>query len=99
MSPSFNRTIQIPGKKSQELYDKIAGDIDSLLNRTSISGCKVEKNAAAKSVVIKHSLFSASLACQEEAIQIDVKLSLLASPFRSKLDQGIDKWIAQNFNV
>ena len=44
-------------------------------------------------------MITATLACEEGAIGLDAKLSLLAAPFRSKIDEGINRWIAKTFNI
>ena len=97
--PSYSRKIQIPGKNSQELYDKVSADIDRFLAKTGMGKFDVTRDASKKQLLIKSSMFSATLSCQEAAIELDAKLSLLATPFRSKIDEGIDRWIAKTFNT
>lgn len=96
---SYTRKIQVPGKSSQELYDKISADIDGFLAKTGMGKVVVERDAAKKEVRIKSSMLTATLACQEGGINLDGKLSLLASPFRGKIDAGIDKWLAKTFKI
>ncbi len=97
--PSFTRKIQVPGKSSQELYDKVAGDVDRFLEKSSVGKAEVVRDPSAKSVQIKSSMVTATLTCGEGSIDVDAKLSLLASPFRGKIDEGIDRWIAKAFNM
>ena len=42
-------------------------------------------------------MFSATLSCSDGKISLDGNLSLLATPFRSKIDQGIDRWVEKTF--
>jgi hypothetical protein len=97
--PSYSRKVQIPGKSSQVLYDKVSADIDRFLEKTGMGKFEVTRDAAKKQLQIKSSMFSATLTCQEAAIDLDAKLSLLATPFRSKIDDGIDRWIAKTFST
>ena len=97
--PSYSRKVQIPGKTSQELYDKVSADIERFLEKVGMGKFEVTRDAPKKQLQIKSSMFSATLACQEAAINLDAKLSLLATPFRSKIDEGIDRWIDKTFNT
>ena len=96
--PSFKRRVELPGKSSQELYEKVSSDIARFLEKSSLGGCDIQKDDAARSVTVKHSMFSAALNCQDGFIEVDAKLSLLAAPFKSKLDQGIDRWLEKAFS-
>ena len=97
--PSYTKKIPVPGKSSQELYDKISTDIDRFLEKIGMGKVEVDRNAAKKQVTIKASMVTATLSCLEGAIDVDGKLSLLAAPFRGKIDEGISKWIAKTFNT
>jgi hypothetical protein len=94
---SYTRTVQIPGKTSQQLYDRISSEIDSFLSKTSIGKYTLERDPDKKEVRFQSSMASASLLCGEEKIDLTAKLSLFASPFRAKLDEGIDRWISKTF--
>jgi hypothetical protein len=96
--PSYHREVKLPGKSSQELYDKVASDIDRFLQKASIGKFDVERDPSKKEVRVKSSMFSATLVCSDGTLKLDCQLSLLATPFRSKIDEGIDKWIAKAFN-
>lgn len=97
--PSYSKKVQIPGKSSQELYDKVSVDIDRFLEKAGIGKVDVERKASSKQVLIKSSMVSATLSCTEGAIDLDAKLSLLATPFKSKIDEGISRWLAKTFNI
>ena len=97
--PSYTRKVQIPGKGSQELYDKVSSDIDRFMEKVGLGKFEIVRDAAKKQVQIKSSMVTATLACGEGSIELDAKLSLLATPFRSKIDEGIDRWLAKAFNL
>lgn len=97
--PSYSRSVKIPGKSSQELYDKISQDIDRFMQKASIGKYDVERDPAAKQVHLKASMLTATLICREGELALDAKLSLLAAPFRSKIDEGIDRWLSKTFNI
>jgi hypothetical protein len=96
---SYSRKVEIAGKNAQELYDKISSDIDRFLSKSPIGHVDVERDAAKRIVTFKSSMASGSLACLDGAVDINVKLSLLASPFKGKIDEGIQKWIAKTFST
>jgi hypothetical protein len=89
--------VKVPGKTAQELYDKIASEIDRFLEKTPIGKYDLERDPANKQVRFKSSMATAALICKDGQIELEAKLSLLAAPFRSKLDDGIDRWIAKTF--
>ncbi len=96
--PSYSRKVPLAGKSAQELYDKVSGDIDRFLAKASIPGkSEVSRDPAAKTVTVTGSLFSATLVCMEGCLELQAKLSLMAAPFRGKLDEGIDKWLSKAF--
>ena len=97
--PSYSKKVQIPGKTSQELYDKVSGDIDRFLEKAGVGKVEVERKASSKQVMIKSSMVSATLSCVDGAIDLDAKLSLLATPFKSKIDEGITRWLSKTFNI
>ena len=96
--PAYNRRVSIPGKSSQELYDKVSKDIDRFLAKTNIGRFNIDRNPKTKEVSVKSPMFSAALRCTDGEISVEGQLSLLAAPFRSKIDDGIDHWIAKTFN-
>lgn len=95
--PSYNREVQVPGISSQELFDKVSTDISRFLEKTNTGSYEIERDASRKQVSVKGSMFSAVLSCTDGKISLDGKLSLLATPFKSKIDQGIDRWLEKAF--
>ena len=97
--PSYSRQVKIPGKTSQELYDKVSQGIDAFLAKAAVGKYEVLRDPGSKELKIKSSLFSATLSCREEQMELSANLSLLAAPFKSKLDEGISKWLSRTFNL
>jgi hypothetical protein len=93
--PSYNRRVTVPGKTSQELYDIISQNIDNLLTKFNVGKFDVSRDPGSKKVGISSSMFSATLLCQDGSVTLDGKLSLMATPFKSKIDEGIDRWVAK----
>jgi hypothetical protein len=97
--PSYSRRIDLPGKGSQELYDKVAETIDRFLEKAQIPGqTDISRDPGKKEVSVKSQFANATLVCGEGHIQVNASLSLFAVPFRSKLDEGINRWIGKLFN-
>lgn len=97
--PSYSRTVPVPGKTAQELYDKVASEIDRVMNKGSLPIGKfdVHKDATAREVHLKSSMANATLICGDGHLKLDAQLSLFAAPFRGKIDETIDRWIAKAF--
>ncbi len=96
--PSYSRKVQIPGKTAQELYNAVSMGIDHLMSKAALGKFEIERNPELKEVCVKSSMFSASLKCQDEKMELEGKLSLLASPFKAKIDEGITHWLKKTFN-
>lgn len=97
--PSYSRQVKIPGKSAQELYDKVANDIDRFMSKSPVGKFDIERDPQTRQVSLKSPMASATLKCEEGALRLDAQLSLFAAPFRSKIDEGIDKWIAKTFGL
>lgn len=97
--PSYTRKVQIPGKKSEELYETVSKEIQKFLVKLSVGQFEIENKPDAKQVHLKSSMVTATLSCMEECLELNAKLSLMAVPFKSKIDQGIDRWLAKTFNL
>lgn len=97
--PSYKREVKVPGKSSQELYDKVSQDIERFLSKASLGAVDIQRDAAKKQLAVKNAMFSATLFCEEGLLRLDGSLSFVALPFKSKLDEGIDKWIAKTFST
>lgn len=97
--PAYSRSVKIPGKTSQELYDRISLDIEKFLSKAPIGRFEVARDPEQKQLKIKGSMFSATLVCLESQMDVNAQLSLMAAPFRSKLDQGITQWLSKTFNL
>ena len=96
---SYSREVSVPGKSAQELYDRVSADLERMLEKVSMGKFDVSRDAPNRSLSFKGSMLSATLTCAEGKIKLDAKLSLLASPFKSKIDEGIDRWLMKTFNL
>ena len=91
--------MAVPGKNAQELYDRLSKAVDRLIEKNPMMGkTEVKREAEARKLHLKSSLFSATLSFSDATIHFDAQLSLMALPFRSKFDEGLDKWLDKTFN-
>lgn len=97
--PSYSRTVSVPGKSAKDLYEAVSTQIERFLEKASIGKFDLERDPARNEVRFKSSMFSATLACGEGSLSLNGNLSLMAMPFRSKIDDGIDKWVAKTFGA
>jgi hypothetical protein len=97
--PSYTREVNVPGKSAQELYDRVSGDIDRVLEKFNVGKFDVSRDPAKRALSIKGSMLSATLTCGDGKLKLDGKLSLLAAPFKSKIDENIDRWLTKAFNL
>jgi hypothetical protein len=96
--PSYRREVSLPGKTSRQLYDKVASDIARFLEKTGTGQYQIIHRPEKLEVAVEGAMFSAVLSCSDGKILLDGKLSLLASAFRGKIDQGIDRWLEKAFS-
>lgn len=94
----YVKEVKIPSMSAQDIYQKITHGIDTLRGRISIKNLDVTRHDDRRSIDIKSSHFSGALMCSEGIISVKGRLSLVARPFRSKLDEAIEKWVARNFS-
>lgn len=97
--PSYSREVSVPGKSAQELYDRISGDLERMLDKIGLGKFEISRDPSKREIGFKASMLSANLVCGEGKLKFDAKLSLLAAPFRSKIDEGIDRWLTKTFDL
>ncbi len=93
--PSYSRKIAIPGKSAQEIYGFVEPHLDSVLAKFSMGKIEVKRDAAKKQLLIESSMFTATLACLDGAVELTGKLSMFAAPFRKQIDEGIDRFLSK----
>jgi hypothetical protein len=96
--PSYSRKVQIPGKTAQQLYETVASHIDRFVDKAPAK-FEIERDAERREVRLNSSMATATLVCREGEMEVEAKLSLFAAPFRSKIDEGINKWLSKTFNI
>ena len=94
---SFSKTFTIPGKSSDAIYSAISTDIDRFLSKTPIGNVDVNRDEGAKKVSFKSSMASGTLTAKDGSLSVDVSLSLLASAFKGKIEEGITRWLTKTF--
>ncbi len=94
---SFSKTFTVPGKNSDVIYGAIATDIDRFLSKTPIGKVEVIRDQGSKKVSFKSSMASGTLTAKEGSLSVDVSLSLLASAFKGKIEEGITRWLEKTF--
>ena len=96
---TFSKKFPIPGKSAELIYNTISNGIDHFLSKTPVGSYDLSRNEAKKEVLFKSSMASGTLTAQEELLLVEISLSFLATPFKSKLDEGVSKWIAKTFGA
>lgn len=97
--PSYTRKVEIPGKKSEELYQTVSTEMSRFIEKLSIGKFEIQNDPQGKQVHLKSSMVTATLSCKEECLELNAQLSFIAAPFRSKIDESIDRWLAKTFNL
>ena len=95
--PSYSKLFKIPGASSQKIYDLVSEQLESFLNKASLGSVQVSRNPALKQVQFESKYASGTLICGESELSLQAKLSLMAMPFKSKIDDGIDQWLGKIF--
>ena len=94
---SFSKTFPIPGKTSDVIYGAVATDIDRFLSKTPLGNVEVNRDEGAKKVSFKSSMASGTLTAKDGSLSVEVSLSLLASAFKGKIEEGITRWLTKTF--
>jgi len=96
--PRYSKSVSVPGKSAQELYERVSQDIDRFLEKAGVGKFDIQRDPQARKIEFRSPMLSARLSCSDGSLSLDGQLSLLAAPFRSKIDEGIDRWIAKTFS-
>lgn len=94
---SYSKTFPVPGKLADAIYNSVANDIDRFLSKSPIGNYEIKRDDVTKQVSFKSSMASGTLAAQDGLLKIDISLSLLATPFKSKIEDGVTKWLTKAF--
>lgn len=95
--PSFQKTFSVPGQAADQIYQKVSSDIDRFLSKTPLGQVQVDRVEGKKQVSFKSSLASGTLTAEDSALKVEVSLSLLASPFKGKIEEGVTHWLNKTF--
>lgn len=95
--PAYKKTLKVPGKTSQELYDRVNKELAPFLDKLSLGQFKIECHADSKTFTLNGKGVEAKLFCREGELELDGSLSLFLLPFKSKIDEGIDRWSTKLF--
>lgn len=96
---SFSKKFEIPGKNADSIYMAVAGDIDRFISKTPLSNVEINRDEAGKAVSFKSAMASGTLSAHDGGLNVEVSLSLLASPFKGKIDDGISQWLNKTFGT
>ncbi len=96
---SFSKKFPVSGKNADAIYTAVANDIERFLSKTPLGQADITKDSAKKTVSFKASMASGSLAAKDGELHIDISLSLLASAFKGKIEEGVVKWLTKTFGA
>ena len=94
---SYTKTFSVPGKLADSIYTSVANDIDRFLSKSPLGKYEVSRDDASKTVSFKSSMASGSLIAKDNQLHVDISLSFLATPFKSKIEEGVTKWLTKTF--
>lgn len=95
----FSKSFVVPGKSGQVIYQAIHENIDKFLSKTPIGEYELKKDEAKKEIAFKASMASGTIRAEDDGVHVDISLSLLATPFKGKLEEGINKWLSKTFGI
>jgi len=97
--PAYKKKIKAPGQSADVLFKLVSGGLEGFLKKMGISDFEIKTNASKKQIELESKFFSATLIARKDELELDGSLSLLAMPFKSKIDEGIEKWIQKNLKA
>ena len=95
--PSYSKVIELPGKSAQEIYSKISEGIERFLTKIPVGEHQVHREPQNFTVKLESKMANLNLVCVEGGVSMSGSLSFMALPFKSKLDEGIGRWIQKTF--
>ena len=95
----YSKKFSIPNQSSEKIYAAVSSDIDRFLSKTPLGKVEVSRNEGSKQVTFKAAMASGTLVAKEGELQIDITLSLLASAFKGKIDDGLTHWLNKTFGI
>ena len=90
--PKLHKRIEIPGQSARDLFARIRSEMEQSLARAGVDGAKLSLRESECVVEVSHAMIAGTIRCHEGAIEVDAKLSLLATPFRSKIEGWFEAW-------
>ncbi len=76
---------------------KVSETIDQFLGHSALGAVEIRRVEATSTVEIVSKVARATLIASDGALVLQAELSLIAMPFRSKLDEGLEKWRQRHF--
>jgi hypothetical protein len=95
----FSQKFPVPGKPAAAIYAAISTSIETFISKTPLGTADIQRDEAAKSVSFKAGMASGVLTASDNELQVDISLSLLASPFKGKIEEGVTKWLNKTFGA
>ena len=96
---SFSKKFPIPGKSADVIYASVSGGIDHFLSKTPLGNVDVTRDEPGKKVSFKSGMASGVLSAKDNELTVEVSLSLLASAFKGKIDEGVTRWLNKTFGL
>jgi hypothetical protein len=103
--PSYQRQVSVPGHSAEQIYDLLLSKSEALIQKVNekfgsvIGTLDWSRDASTKTFQLKAKLFSVEIQCLDSRVQCQGQMSFLAVPLKSKIDEGIDRWIQKTFNL
>jgi hypothetical protein len=96
---NYKHESPVQGKSADELYAKVSEGIERFLGKVPMmDNYELDRDAAEKVFRIDSKPFKGVLACRDGIVTLEGKLSLFAAPFKSKLSEGLDRWLSKTFS-
>lgn len=96
--PKFSKSVEVPGQDSRALYGVVSSEIERFLAKTPMSDYKLHRDETRCEIKLDSKMANLVLKCTDNRLDLDGSLSFLAMPFKSKLEEGIDRWIHKIFH-
>jgi hypothetical protein len=68
-----------------------------MIAKWGLPNAKLTHDPAKKEIRLKAPMVEAVLSCTDGQLNLEAQLGLLAMPFRSKIDEQVNKWVNRNF--
>jgi len=97
--PSYKKSVKVTGKSADQLYEIVKDELDQLIKKFMVGSYEIIPDSKKFTFELKAKPVQAILYCKNESLILEGSLSLMLYPFKSKIDEAIDRWLEKTLQI